>query len=88
MATHSSILAWRIPRTWATVHGVTQRWTRLSDLAHTHTKLGWTLKTLCLVASDSFLPFSLPPSFSLPFSFSFFPFSLSFSFFPGVFCSN
>ena len=33
MATHSSILAWRIPRTegaWqATVHGVTKSWTRL-----------------------------------------------------------
>ena len=35
MATHSSILAWRIPinrRTWqATVHGVTKSWTQLSD---------------------------------------------------------
>ena len=33
MATHSSILAWRIPRRgawWATVHGVTKSWTRLS----------------------------------------------------------
>ena len=30
MATHSSILAWRIP--WiCTVYGVTKRWTRLSD---------------------------------------------------------
>ena len=28
MATHSSILAWRIP--W-TVHGVTKSWTRLSN---------------------------------------------------------
>ena len=30
MATHSSILAWRIPWTeawWATVHGVTKSWT-------------------------------------------------------------
>ena len=30
MATHSSILAWRIPWTkepdWATVHGATKRW--------------------------------------------------------------
>ena len=32
MAAHSSILAWQ-----ATVHGVTKRRTRLSDLAHTHT---------------------------------------------------
>ena len=37
MATHSSILAWKIPRDrgawWATVHGVTESWTRLSDSA-------------------------------------------------------
>ena len=37
MATHSSILAWRIPMdrgAWrATVHGVTKSWTRLRDLA-------------------------------------------------------
>ena len=35
MATHSSILAWRIPRTeeawWATAHGVAKSQTRLSD---------------------------------------------------------
>ena len=36
MATHSSILAWRIPWTergawWAIVHGVTKSWTRPSD---------------------------------------------------------
>ena len=34
MATHSSILAWRIPVNrawWATVHGVTKSWTWLSD---------------------------------------------------------
>ena len=38
MATHSSILAWRIAQRawWATVHGVTKSWTRLSD-THTHT---------------------------------------------------
>ena len=35
MATHSSILVWGIPWTeepgrWATVHGVTKSWTRLS----------------------------------------------------------
>ena len=36
IATHSSILAWRIPRTvggawWATVNGVTRSQTQLSD---------------------------------------------------------
>ena len=35
MATHSSMLARRIPTNrgawWATVHGVTKSWTRLSD---------------------------------------------------------
>ena len=44
MATHSSILAWRIPMdkgAWqATVHGVTKRWTQLSNSASTlHSKL-------------------------------------------------
>ena len=38
MATHSSILAWDIPWTeepgGATVRGVTESWTQLSDLAH------------------------------------------------------
>ena len=38
MATHSSILAWRIPWTrgawWATVHGVAESQTRLRDRAH------------------------------------------------------
>ena len=36
-ATHSSILAWRIPMDrggwWATDHGIAKSWTRLSDLA-------------------------------------------------------
>ena len=35
MATHSSILAWRIPMDretwWGTVHGVTKSWPQLSD---------------------------------------------------------
>ena len=39
MATHSSILAWRIPMDrgtwWAIVHGVAKSWTQLST--HTHT---------------------------------------------------
>ena len=38
MATHSSILAWKIPWTergawWATVHGVAKSWTRLKQLS-------------------------------------------------------
>ena len=41
MATHSSILAWRIPMDrgpwWATVHRVAQSWTRLKQLSmHAH----------------------------------------------------
>ena len=39
MATHSSILAWRIPMDrgawWATVHEVARSWTRLSDFTFT-----------------------------------------------------
>ena len=31
MATHSSFLAWRFPRTEATVHGVAKSWTQLSN---------------------------------------------------------
>ena len=35
MATHSSVLAWKIPMDrgawWATVHGAAKSWTRLSD---------------------------------------------------------
>ena len=33
MATHSRLLAWRIPRTeeWATVHGISKNGTQLSD---------------------------------------------------------
>ena len=47
MATHSSVLAWRIPMdrgaSWATVHGVPKNWTQFSNSAlacvcmHTHT---------------------------------------------------
>ena len=39
MATHSSILAWRVPWTekpeWATVHGVSKSRTQLSDFTST-----------------------------------------------------
>ena len=41
MATHSSILAWRIPKDrgiwWATVQRATKSRTRMSELACTHT---------------------------------------------------
>ena len=37
MATHTSVLAWRIPGTggalWAAVYGVAQSWTRLKQLS-------------------------------------------------------
>ena len=33
MATHSNILAWRIP--WTIVHGVAKSWTQLSDFHFT-----------------------------------------------------
>ena len=40
LATHSSILAWKIPwrgAWWAIVHGVAKSWTWLGAHAHTHT---------------------------------------------------
>ena len=50
MATHSSILAWRIPRTEgpdrATVHGVVKSQTRLSGFTFTLTSLEGLLKGL------------------------------------------
>ena len=43
MATHSSILAWRIPmdrRAWqGIVHRVAKSWTQLNNLAHTHSHI-------------------------------------------------
>ena len=44
MATHSSVLAWRVPGTegrWAAVYGVTQSWTRLKRLSSS-SRWGWT----------------------------------------------
>ena len=35
MATHSNILAWKIPGTIHTVHGVAKSWTRLSNFTFT-----------------------------------------------------
>ena len=50
MATHSSILAWRIPMdrgAWqATVCGVTESWTQLSDFHFQNGSLGY----LCQIA--------------------------------------
>ena len=55
MATHSSILAWRIPMdrgAWrATVHGVIKTWTRLSDF---HTK--FRLNSRCYQATSGMAP--------------------------------
>ena len=44
MATHSSILAWRVPMDrgawWATVHNIAKSWTRLKQLrTHSHKKI-------------------------------------------------
>ena len=45
LAAHSSILAWRIPWTeeaeWATFHGVTKSWTRLSEFTSLHFGFPW-----------------------------------------------
>ena len=59
MATHSSILAWKIPWTddpggLRTVHGVAKSWTRLSNWAHTQTH-----------THNSCLPIFFSPSSSL-----------------------
>ena len=49
MATHSSILAWRIPMDrgalWATVHGVTESLTQLSDSAQYSLLIGITFSS-------------------------------------------
>ena len=47
MVTLSSILAWRIPWTEATVHGVAKSWTQQSD-EHFHFSL------MCIHMADSF----------------------------------
>ena len=47
MVTHSRILAWRVPKVrgawWATVHGVTQSWTRLSNSTAMYNGMVFTL---------------------------------------------
>ena len=49
MATHSSILAWEIPRTgepgWAIVHGVAKSWTQLRTKTHKVLSGIWNTKT-------------------------------------------
>ena len=57
MATHSSVLAWRIPGTggawWAAVYGVAQSWTRLKRLSRsllTHLVIStWVISSLELL---------------------------------------
>ena len=42
MATHSSVLAWRIPGTgalWAAIYGVAQSWTQLKRLSSSSSNL-------------------------------------------------
>ena len=54
MATHSSILAWRIHGQgawWATVHGVTKSWTRLSDCRFHFSRI---VKTYPVVLSNMY----------------------------------
>ena len=55
MATHSSILAWRIPGTrgawWAAVYGVTQSQTRLERLSSSSSR--FSLYSLCSVSLSS-----------------------------------
>ena len=60
MTTHSSILAWRVPRTEkpdGLVHGVAKSQTRLSDSlslshTHTHTHTKWTVLWVLLRVTE------------------------------------
>ena len=65
MATHSSILAWRIPMDrgalWATVHGVTESLTQLSDSAQHSLLIGITFSSAALPpAPEAFCLSCLP----------------------------
>ena len=58
MATHSSILSWRVPKDrgawWATVHWVAKSWTRMRDSAqHSTEKELEELKSLLKVKEES-----------------------------------
>ena len=55
-ATHSSILAWRIP--WTTVLGVTKSWTRLSNF-HFHSLRASILKPLSHLLFQKFLELTI-----------------------------
>ena len=55
MATHSSILAWRIPGTgawWAALYGVAQSWTRLSSSSSTYMTFNFMRQWYHQVTSD------------------------------------
>ena len=78
MATHSNILAWRIPvdrgAWWAAVHGVAKSWTWLRDWAHSGTLMVQTWHNSILASTWGILhPFSPPTSPTHPpiLSFSF-----------------
>ena len=53
MATHSSVLAWRIPgmggALWAAVYGVAQSWTRLKRLSSSSSSIPYILTILGIV---------------------------------------
>ena len=57
MATHSSILAWRIPVDrgfwWTAVHGVTKSQTRLRDSAQHITSAAAAANTMCAARDDA-----------------------------------
>ena len=65
MATHSSVLAWRIPGTggawWAAIYGVTQSWTQLKRLSSSSSSKSLMERSAphssnLLVTSNSLLP--------------------------------
>ena len=54
MATHSSILAWRIPGTgawWTAVYGVTQSWTRLTWLSSSSSSRQQPIQDSCIFSN-------------------------------------
>ena len=74
MATHSSILAWRIPMDrgawWATVHGVTKSWTQLSTAQHDVWKCirGFPLGLVEEACSNSIFCFTSPQEAEMEFT--------------------
>ena len=65
MATHSSVLAWRIPGTggawWATVYGVAQSRTQLKRLSSSSSSIGLICCSLCILISRIKLPLRFNP---------------------------